>query len=156
MKSTPADPEDMWAPTPRQSLGYAFRDAYRALNRHLSKKLEPYGLSVGQWYYLCALWEGEGLTQRELSDRVGAVETSTVDALAAMQAAGFVRRIPDPSDRRQRRVFLTRQGRGLKKRLLPLADEVGTIAAEGLTAEDLRFFCQVAQQLETQLTVTID
>ena len=36
------------------------------------------------WYFLRGLWEEDGLTQRELSDRVGSMEPTTQTALRSM------------------------------------------------------------------------
>jgi len=142
---------DSWDPTPGESLGYLVRDTYRAYSRALEKRIAQHGVSIGQWYYLSALWQGEGVTQRELSKRTGIVETTTVDALAGMEKAGLITRITDPSDARQRRIFLTAYGRQLKKHLLPIAEEVHQIAIAGLDTEDVRFLLHAAGRLQANL-----
>src|SRR3569833_751019 len=62
------------------SLGYLVRDANRAVQRLLEKRITPHGVTRGQWYFLRVLWEEDGLSQRALSARVGMMEPTTVMA----------------------------------------------------------------------------
>ena len=89
------------------SLGYLVRDANRAFQRLLEKRISPHGVTRGQWYFLRVLWEEDGLSQRELSARVGMMEPTTVIALRSMEKAGLVRRSRSIADRRVTRVHLT-------------------------------------------------
>ncbi len=58
----------------------------------------PYGLKRGQWYFLRVLWTEDGLSQRELSARVGTMEPTTVIALRSMERVR-----PDPPRPQHRR-----------------------------------------------------
>ena len=122
------------------SVGYQLRMANRATQRHLQGKIEPHGVTTGMWYFLRALWEEDGLTQRELSRRIGTMEPTTLTALAAMEKAGFISRERDLQDRRKLNVLLTPKGRALQEELLPLAQEVVLQATAGFTPEDLARF----------------
>lgn len=122
------------------SVGYQLRMANRATQRHLQSRIEAHGVTTGMWYFLRALWEEDGLTQRELSRRIGTMEPTTLTALAAMEKAGFISRERDPQDRRKLNVLLTPKGRALQEELLPLAREVVQQATAGFTAEDLARF----------------
>ena len=61
-----------------QSAGFLVRDANRAFQRLLEKRIAPYGVARGQWYFLRVLWTEDGLSQRELSARVGTMEPTTL------------------------------------------------------------------------------
>jgi DNA-binding MarR family transcriptional regulator len=123
--------------TPGQSLGYLVRDTYRSFTRELEARISEAGVSIGQWYFLRALWEEDGLTQRELSRRVRMMEPTTVTAVNAMERRGLVRRDRDPEDRRKIRVLLTPKGRDLQGRLLPCAKSVNEMAAAGLSEDEV-------------------
>ncbi len=136
--SGPRDTDsDAFHYTPGQSLGYLVRDTYRAFTRELETRIAAEGVSIGQWYFLRALWEEDGLTQRELSRRVGMMEPTTVTAVNAMAAKGLVRRERDESDRRKMKIILTPHGRELKERLLPCAKAVNELAVDGLSEEEV-------------------
>jgi DNA-binding MarR family transcriptional regulator len=122
------------------SVGYQLRMANRATQRYLQVRIEPHGVTPGMWYFLRALWQEDGLTQRELSRRIGTMEPTTLTALAAMEKAGLVTRERDAQDRRKLSVRLTEKGRSLKHDLLPLAREVVEQATAGFTPQDLERF----------------
>ena len=46
------------------TLGYLVRDANRAFQRLLEKRISPHGVTRGQWYFLRVLWEEDVLSQR--------------------------------------------------------------------------------------------
>jgi DNA-binding MarR family transcriptional regulator len=122
---------------PEQSTGYLLRDTFRAFSKVLSARISPHGVTIGQWYFLRVLWEEDGLTQRELSQRVGMMEPTTVTALNGMEKRGYVRRVRNTEDRRKVNIFLTKQGRSLRNKLLPYAIEVNRFATEGVSEADL-------------------
>jgi DNA-binding MarR family transcriptional regulator len=74
------------------------RDAHRAFQRVLERRIARFGVTRGQWYFLRVLWIRDGLTQRELSARVGMMEPTTVIALKGMERAGLVRRARSRED----------------------------------------------------------
>jgi MarR family transcriptional regulator, organic hydroperoxide resistance regulator len=119
------------------SIGYVLRDTYRGFSRVLQSKIAPHGVSIGQWYFLRVLWAEDGLTQRELSQRVGMMEPTTVTALNGMERRGYVKRVRNSKDRRKINIFLTDKGRALRARLLPFVPEINTVASRGISEADL-------------------
>ncbi|HEY1152969.1 MAG TPA: MarR family transcriptional regulator [Pseudolabrys sp.] len=122
---------------PNDRLAHLVKDATRALLRALQMRLNEHSVSLGHWTFLRVLWEQDGLTQRELSARVGVMEPTTFSALQAMERLGYVTRRHMADDRKKMFVFLTPLGRQLKHRLVPLAEEVNEIAARGIRAADI-------------------
>ena len=137
---------------PGQSLGYLIRDCYRIFARRLEALISPHGVKMGQWYFLRELWERNGLTQRELSNRVGMMEPTTVVAIRGMVKGGLVRRVRDAEDRRKVRIFLTAKGADLKAQLLPCAREVNEIATQDLSADEVRQFRNLLNRIKANLT----
>jgi len=90
------------------------RDCNRAFARPLAKKIGAEGLTIGTWYFLRVLWENDGISQLELSRRIGMMEPTTVTAVSQLERDGLVRRRMDPSDKGRRMVCLTERGRRLK------------------------------------------
>ncbi|MGD9923304.1 MAG: MarR family winged helix-turn-helix transcriptional regulator [Pseudorhodoplanes sp.] len=121
-----------------ESVGYQVRATHRVLQRYLQLKIEPYGVTLGMWYFLRALWDEDGLTQRELSRRVGTTEPTTLTALLSMERSGLIRRLQSSEDRRRMHVFLTSKGRNLKAKLMPLARSVVATAVQGFSAPEAR------------------
>jgi DNA-binding MarR family transcriptional regulator len=122
---------------PDDRLAHLVKDATRALVRALQVRLAEHKVSFGHWTFLRILWEGDGLTQRELSDEAGVMEPTTFAALKAMERLGYISRRQRGDDRKKVYVFLTAKGRKLKRDLVPLAEEVNRIAVRGVRKADV-------------------
>jgi MarR family transcriptional regulator, organic hydroperoxide resistance regulator len=122
---------------PDDRLAHLVKDATRALVRALQVRLAEHKVSFGHWTFLRILWEGDGLTQRELSDEAGVMEPTTFAALKALQRLGYITRRQRGDDRKKVYVFLTPKGRLLKRRLVPLAEDVNRIAVRGARRTDI-------------------
>jgi DNA-binding MarR family transcriptional regulator len=123
------------------SFGYVFREANRAFSDTFRIQLRSYGITLGQWFFLRELWDEEGLSQRELSRRVGVREPTTATALEIMEKRGLILRRRKQRDHRSQFVHLTHKGRALRDRLLSLAIKVNERALGDLSdhdANDLR------------------
>lgn len=123
---------------PNDRLAHLVKDATRALVRALQMRLAEHAVSFGHWTFLRILWETDGLTQRELSVQAGVMEPTTFSAVKAMEALGFVERQQMPDNKKNVHVFLTEQGRALKDKLVPLAEEVNEISVAGLSERDIK------------------
>jgi DNA-binding MarR family transcriptional regulator len=117
-----------------ERLAHLVKDAMRAFDRALARRLARHGVSIGHWAYLRVLWRADGLTQRELSREVGVMEPTTVAAIKAMELRGLVVRRRLRDNRRNNHVFLTPKGRRLERLLVPLAVEVNRLAVERVPA----------------------
>jgi DNA-binding MarR family transcriptional regulator len=117
---------------PDDRLAHLVKDATRALVRALQMRLAAHAVSFGHWTFLRILWEGDGLTQRELSEQAGVTEPTTFSALKAMERLGYIRRRQRGGDQKKVYILLTPKGRRLRERLVPLAEEVNSIAVRGV------------------------
>ena len=136
---------------PTESVGHQVRWAHRALQRELEERLRPYGITPGMWHFLRALWEEDGLSQRELSDRVGTTEPTTVSALHAMEKRGLALRVPNATDRRKSNIFLTRPAKELHDLLLREARDVNRTATAGIDAAEIRSLRSTLEKIRKNL-----
>jgi MarR family transcriptional regulator, organic hydroperoxide resistance regulator len=136
---------------PRLSSGYLVRDAHRAFQRLLERRIVPYGVTRGQWYFLRVLWSHDGLSQRELSARVGMMEPTTVIALRSMERGGLIHRVRSDDDKRKVRVMLTAKAKRLRNELLGVARSITDEAEAGVSARDLAAFRRVIARMTANL-----
>ena len=122
---------------PGDRMAHLVKDAMRALQRSLQARLAQHEVQPGHWVFLRVLWQRDGLTKRELSIEAGVMEPTTFVALRAMEALGYVTLQHKPDNRKNIYVWLTPLGRKLERRLVPLAEEVNTLALGGLGAADI-------------------
>jgi DNA-binding MarR family transcriptional regulator len=134
-----------------ESDGYLVRDAHRAFQRLLEKRIAPHGVTRGQWYFLRVLWTEDGLSQRELSSRVGMMEPTTVIALRGMEKAGLIRRLRSKDDRRVTHVRLTSKAKRMRDGLLDLARAINADADIGIDRKDIATFRRVIAQMTANL-----
>lgn len=150
-----APPADFYA-DPNNSLGYLCRIAFRSFSRALERRTLPHGVTAGQWRFLRVLWREDGLTQRELSRRVGMREPTTVTALKSLEKSGFVRREQSATDRRKIHVYLTPLSRKLQPTLAPCVAEVNQIATQGLSNAEVAELRRLLQQVGRNLAPETD
>jgi len=128
---------------PDDRLAHLIKDATRALVRALQLRLAEHNVSFGHWTFLRILWEGDGITQRELSVEAGVMEPTTYAAMKAMEKLGYIERRQMPHNKKNIYVFLTEQGHALKRNLVPLAEEVNAISVRGIAPKDVTVARQV-------------
>jgi DNA-binding MarR family transcriptional regulator len=128
---------------PDDRLAHLVKDATRALVRALQMRLNEHAVSFGHWSFLRILWETDGLTQKELSEEAGVMEPTTFAAVKAMEALNYVERRQLPGNKKKVHVFLTEEGRALKSKLVPLAEEVNRVGVRGVAARDIATTRQV-------------
>lgn len=126
------------------SIPALMRQVHRGLSRGMEQRIAKYGISIGTWYFLRVLWEEDGLTQSELSDRIGIVGPTTVMAVNRMVRDGLAIRLTDPEDRRKGRIYLTARAKRLKTKMLDEAADFVEQALASIPERDI-------QQLRTAL-----
>lgn len=136
---------------PEKSAGYLVRDTHLLFAKALRTRLQTHQITPGQWYFLRALWDEEGLSQRELSRRVGTTEPTTVSALRLLARNGMIERVRNPKDRRTINIFLTDRARAMKAELMPVAIEVNDVATAGLSDEEFTQLRALLQKVRENL-----
>ena len=120
-----------------QSIGHLTRIAFRDFSGALGARFAKHDVTPGQWRFLRVLWEEDGISQRELSERVGAREATTVRSVRSLLSSGLVERHDDADDARKFRIFLTTRAKRLEATLLPYVSEVHAIAERGILRKDI-------------------
>src|SRR3981081_468198 len=111
LRRTPARP-------PKTGIGMLLRDADTAFNRYLTAQLVAHGVTFGQFQHLRNLWVENGLTQAELSRRIGIEMASATARLDSLASGKLITRVRNTTDRRKINVFLTPAGATLEKALM--------------------------------------
>ncbi len=136
---------------PNDRLARQAKVLVRQLSRGLQIRMMEYGVSYGYWDFLRVLWERDGITQRELSELAGLTEPTTYSALRAMEQRGYITRQKLPSNKRNICVCLTPEGRALKDKLIPLAEELNAVAIRGIPERNLAIFRKTAIAMRKNL-----
>ncbi len=121
--------------------------------RESQRLFRPHGLSGAQYNLLNVVAEfEEGLSQRELSDRLVVDRSNVTGLIDRMEKAGWVKRTNHPTDRRAYRVVPTAAGRKLWEEVTPRYLEVVAQVTDGLTERRMKECCDTLKALETAAT----
>ena len=129
------------------SLGYQVNHMARLLAQALAARIAPYGVVPGQFAQLLALFEHDGLSQRELCDRVRIEQATMANTLRRMQRDGLVNCVPDPNDRRRIQVHLTDHAKTIQHDLVASARAVNASATDGLTDQEITTYLRLTARI---------
>lgn len=142
------------AATQRQTIGVLLRDAYWAFSHAFRARLVARGVTFGQFAHLQVLWEENGLTQVELSRRIGIERASSTAVIDGLESGGFVRRMRNTEDRRKINIFLTPAGLAIREDLLACSMETDQAARSGLSQMQVTALYDVISQITANLRRT--
>ena len=115
--------------------------------------LAPFGIHPRQFATMRALREDGGQSQRALSEGLHIPPSRLVALLDDLEAQGLVERRHHPTDRRARRVFLTRRGESLLDELFVATQAHADRALAGLTAAQRRQLDSLLTQVSENLAL---
>ena len=129
-----------------RSAGILASEIARLYAAALQGALQPLGLSRAQYLALSELWLEDGLTQRQLAERVGVEQATMANTLVRMERDGLIEKKPNPDDGRSQQIWLTEVARRLQAPATDAAARANEIVAEGLpVAERELFFSMLAR-----------
>ncbi|MEY9561435.1 DNA-binding MarR family transcriptional regulator [Sinorhizobium fredii] len=102
----------------------------RSFSRALQARAQKLGFAPGQFPILLELWAEDGLTQKQLLDRLDIEQATMANTLARMERDGLVVRRKHPNDRRSQQIFLTERARDMEA----AAKEAALAAEQSLLA----------------------
>jgi MarR family transcriptional regulator, organic hydroperoxide resistance regulator len=119
-------------------LCFALYASSLAMTKLYAPLLQPLGLTYPQYLVMLALWERDGVTVSDLSQRLSLDSGTLTPLLKRLETAGLLQRLRDSADERRVLLQLSAPGRQLKARAqaVPLAiakasgcslDEISTL-----------------------------
>ncbi len=108
----------------------------RAVRGRLDRSLQDAGLRLGQYQLLRVLWEQDGLTPRELAERLDVEMPTVTRTVQRLLRDGFVRREAHPADARSVRIYVTQRGREQRERVFRILDRETEHALNGFTQSE--------------------
>jgi MarR family transcriptional regulator for hemolysin len=114
-------------------LGFLIHDVSRMRRSAYDQFMKPLGITRAQWWVLANLSRHDGMMQTQLADVLEVGKASLGDVIESLEAGGWVQRRPDPTDKRAKRVYLTKPSQGLIKRMTVLEDQFNSQILNDLT-----------------------
>lgn len=129
-----AAPDDTFLPLDNQ-LCFAVYSTAHAFNRLYKPILDDLGLTYPQYLVMLVLWEGDGVTVKDIGERLHLDSGTLTPLLKRLEAAGLIGRSRDPADERQVRIALTAAGTALRQRATAVPPQI--LAATGCSVDEL-------------------
>jgi DNA-binding MarR family transcriptional regulator len=104
-------------------LGYFARRLQVWIFQDFVRALASFDIRPAQFSVLVVIEANSGLSQADLSERLGIERARLVRLLDELEKRGLIRRQPSPLDRRSHALVLTREGQKRLKRMKVLAAE---------------------------------
>jgi DNA-binding MarR family transcriptional regulator len=120
--------------------GYWLRLGHKAISRPLADELRKRGIAFKHYFYIRTLLEEDGITQAELSERVGMERATVTVVLDTLEELGIVVREAHPTDRRKTNVFLTVKGRRMKTHILEAVAIANRVSLKGISPAEFERF----------------
>ena len=105
-------------------LCFSLYAASRAMTAAYAPLLEPLGLTYPQYLALLVLWEGDGISVKQLGERLQLDSGTLTPVLGKLEARGLVTKARDDVDARVVRVSLTASGRALKRQAKKVPEQL--------------------------------
>ncbi|HTX55536.1 MAG TPA: MarR family transcriptional regulator [Candidatus Acidoferrales bacterium] len=132
---------------PQSEAFRALGNAVRAIRARLDRSLQRSGLRLGQYQVLRHLWESNGLTPREIADRLDVEMPTVTRTVQRMVRDGLVERRAHPADARSVRIYLTRRGDELRQMLAEVMNEETEHVLRGFTPNERAAFVRMLERV---------
>jgi len=122
------------------SIGFLLSKAYQRAWAILREEIDVYDLTPPQFCLLAFLWQQDGLTQAELSEK-GQIDRTTIGGMVdRLEKLSLVERRPHPQDRRAYKIHLTARAKKLELPLTECARRTLAKITSGLSEHEVSEF----------------
>lgn len=133
------------------SAGFLANHMARLFERGLARRIAALDLAPAQFMTLLELWREDGVTQRDLVERLDVEQATMANTLSRMERDGLIERRPDEKDRRARRIHLTARARALEETAIEQATAQNDVALAGLDPEERAVFLDLMRRVIAQM-----
>ena len=129
------------------SPGHLANHMARLFAQGLHRRIKPHGLAPAQFMLLLELWAEDGLTQKQLVERLDVEQATIANTLFRMERDGFVRRRPHPDDGRVQQVWLTPAAFSLREPATKAARAQNQMALANLSDSEKETFIDLMKRV---------
>ena len=118
------------------STGFLANHMARLFAIGLQNQLRAFGVAPAQFMVLVELWDQDGQTQAQLTEKLDVEQATMANTLSRMQRDGLIVRRPSESDGRSKIISLTERAHELQAPALNAAQATNAQALASLDADD--------------------
>lgn len=117
----------------------------------LDRRLRPLGYSRSRWMALLHVSRQDGITHRELAERLGIEAPTLVRLIDRMEDEGLLQRCASETDRRVKHLHLSANGRKEVERIWASAANLRQEILSGLSEAEISTTLNVLQNIRSKL-----
>ena len=137
-----------------RALPFVLHGCYQQLRSLTFREFQAHGLELTpeQWIVLVRLWRKDGQSQAQLGESTLRDAPTMSRILTTMESAGLVQRVADREDARTKLIRLTRAGKALEPRLVPVAQKLVARLERDIPERDLEITLQTLRRMLKNLS----
>jgi DNA-binding MarR family transcriptional regulator len=130
-------------------------EIFKSFHQRSYHKMDDKCLYPGQPKLLGLINKHEGITQKDLAEKTFVTPATITGMLSKLEANNYVYRIPDETDKRIMRVYLTPEGRHLAEQAEEFLKKLTLQLFEGFTEEELQNLIHMTDKIKENLHKTL-
>lgn len=139
--------------SPSFVTGFLIHDVSRIRKKVVDKSVKHMGITRSQFWVLVNIgrYGQEGIAQTRLAQLMNVGKVSLGGLIDRMESNNLVERLPDPVDRRAKKVCMTPKGEDLLHNLQDVAQQVNNQIMKGVTKEQNKLLDGVLKTMKHNL-----
>lgn len=135
-------------------LCFPFYAASRLITRQYQPYLDRLGITYPQYLVMLVLWESDGASVNQISDKLILNTNTVTPLLKRMEKQGLISRTRAGDDERKVIVRLTRDGKKMKRAAALIPERLASVLISGsMTGDDLLMLRERLHSLIKTLTI---
>lgn len=126
-----------------QKIGSVIDFASRQQNRYLFRRLAHLDVNPGILPYFITVSLNEGISQKDLTQKIGTDKTQTTKAISRLERLGYIERRKKTEDLRINGLYLTSSGKYILPEVMHILDDVDRLLAKDFPEEDRDVFFRI-------------
>jgi MarR family transcriptional regulator, transcriptional regulator for hemolysin len=141
----------------QNNIGFIVNKTAKAFVKALDSELrEKVGVTVGQWKVMVMLVNQDGLSQKEIAERLGLEGPTLIPIIDKMEKDELVVRKIDPYDRRNNRIYRTEKANKLWNEMVKCAAKVRQVSLKDIPEENINITKNVLENVYQNLRNQFD
>jgi len=134
-------------------LGFLIHDVSRLRRTVIDKALKPLGITRSQWWVLSNLARNSSheMVQTELANVLDIGKVALGGLLDRLEASGYIERQADPTDRRAKRIVMTRKGEEVLEKMQEQGAELNRETLRDITEEEVHLAEDIMHRMKKRL-----
>lgn len=133
-------------------LSFLIHDVSRMRRSVYDQFMKPLGITRAKWWVLAHLSRQDGMMQTQLASVLEVGKASLGISIEKLEADGWVTRREDPTDKRAKRVYLTRPAHALIARMTRLEHQFNNQVLAELTPEERVVTLKALQKMKDAIS----